>query len=189
LWTQWLDYQNVKWIFIYYKNPELNIPEQNPVINPFWPDYQLVYGDHGMWVFRRKPVPGEVNPNESVSIRERNGKASPTALPVAAAPPAYEGYVDSVDCDAIMAWGWDMQRRNDPVKLDLYDGGALIASITAESFRRDLLSAGKGNGKHSVLWPIPVQLKDAKTHVITMRFAGTTLELGTPKAITCNVER
>ena len=189
LWTQWLDYQNVKWLFIYYKNPELNIPEQNPVINPFWPDYELVYGDHGIWIFRRKPVPGEVNPNESASIRERNGKASPTALPVTAAPPAYEGYVDSVDCDAITAWGWDMQRRNDPVKLDVYDGSALIASITAESFRQDLLSAGKGNGKHYVLWPIPVQLKDGKTHVIAVKFAGTALQLGASKAITCNVER
>ncbi|HVS80583.1 MAG TPA: glycosyltransferase family 39 protein [Pyrinomonadaceae bacterium] len=61
LWTQWLDYQNVKWIFIYYKSPEraLDIPKQNPVVDPFWPDYQLVYADHQTWVFRRKPVPPE----------------------------------------------------------------------------------------------------------------------------------
>jgi len=61
LWTQWLDYQNVKWIFIYHKAPELDIPNQNPVVNPFWPDYQLVYADSGTWVFRRKPVPPEVS--------------------------------------------------------------------------------------------------------------------------------
>ncbi|MEK6288858.1 MAG: hypothetical protein AABO57_24330 [Acidobacteriota bacterium] len=55
LWTQWLDYQHVTWIFVYYKAPELNIPKQNPVVNPFWPDYQLVYADNVTWVFRRKP--------------------------------------------------------------------------------------------------------------------------------------
>jgi len=56
LWTQWLDYENVQWLFIYYRAPELDIPNQNPLTNPFWPDYQLVYADHDTWVFRRKPV-------------------------------------------------------------------------------------------------------------------------------------
>jgi hypothetical protein len=63
LWTQWLDYENVQWLFIYYRATELTIPKQNPVTNPFWPDYQLVYADSQTWVFRRKPVPTQAGLN------------------------------------------------------------------------------------------------------------------------------
>jgi hypothetical protein len=56
LWTQWLDEENVQWLFIHYRALELSIPKQNPVISPFWPDYQIVYADDAIWVFQRKPV-------------------------------------------------------------------------------------------------------------------------------------
>ncbi|MEK6282010.1 MAG: hypothetical protein AABN95_16775 [Acidobacteriota bacterium] len=59
MWVKWLDFQNVKWIFIYY--PDLSIAKENPVMKPFWPDFQLVYADGLVWVFRRKPVPPEIS--------------------------------------------------------------------------------------------------------------------------------
>lgn len=83
LWTQWLEYQNVKWIFIYYKSAEqpldLDIRKQNPVVNPFWPDYQLVYADQGTWVFRRKPIPPEVSVNRVRSMSQ-GLRAAPSLL-------------------------------------------------------------------------------------------------------------
>ena len=126
---------------------------------------------------------------QACSGQQPSGNASPPAPSSPPAPPAYEGYLDSVDCNAIIAWGWDMSRPNDPVKLDIYDGNVLISTVTADSFRQDLLNAGKGNGKHYIFWPIPVQLKDGKKHVIAVKFSGTTLEIGTPREITCNLEK
>lgn len=53
-WMEWLEQENANWIFIYHKAPELVIPKQNPVVNPYWPDYELVYADTLSWVFHRK---------------------------------------------------------------------------------------------------------------------------------------
>ena len=128
------------------------------------------------------------NNGASPTIRSEpptNSNASPKT---GSAPASYEGYFDIANCDAIIAWGWDMTKPNDAVKLDIYDGNFLIGTGTADVFRQDLHDVGKGNGKHSMYWPIPVQMKDGKKHVITVKFAGTSVELGTsPKDITCNL--
>lgn len=118
-----------------------------------------------------------------------NTNTTPTPTPAASAPPSYEGFLDVVNCDAVIGWGWDTTRPNDPVKVDIYDGPVLLATIPADTFRQDLLNAGKGNGKHYFFWPIPIQLKDGKKHEIVVKFAGTTLELGPPKQITCNFQK
>jgi hypothetical protein len=70
LWTQWMDYENAQWLFVYYRAAELTIPNQNPATNPFWPNYQLMYQDEGTWVFRRKPVPPNVRLNPDASTVE-----------------------------------------------------------------------------------------------------------------------
>ena len=116
-----------------------------------------------------------------------NGNSSSSSSP--SNPPAYEGYVDVLNCDAIIAWGWDANRPNEPVKLDIYDGKVLIASINADNFRQDLQTAGKGNGKHYVFWPTPVQLKDGRKHEIAVKFGGTSLDVGLPQEITCNFQK
>jgi hypothetical protein len=61
-WVRWLESRNVKWIYVYHANPPdyLKIPKRNIVLNPIWPDYELVYADPVAWVFRHKPVPAEV---------------------------------------------------------------------------------------------------------------------------------
>lgn len=61
VWVQWLEFKNAKWVFVYHKDEVFNISKQNPVLTPFWPDYQLVYADSTVWVFRRKPVPPDVS--------------------------------------------------------------------------------------------------------------------------------
>src|SRR5438105_12856154 len=60
-----------------------------------------------------------------------------TATATKSEPPAYEGYHDIANCNAILAWAWDMNRPNDPVKLDIYDGNVLIATVAADGFRQD----------------------------------------------------
>lgn len=64
-WIQWLDSHNTKWIILDRRNGYFQVPSGNPMTNPFWPDYQLVYADHFVWVFRRKPVPPDITRNDS----------------------------------------------------------------------------------------------------------------------------
>jgi len=105
-------------------------------------------------------------------------------------PPSYEGYHDIDNCNAILAWAWDMNRPDEPVKLDIYDGNVLLTTVAADGFRQDLLSVGKGNGKHGMYFAVPPQMKDSKKHIITIKIAGTNVELSNgPKEITCNFER
>ncbi len=110
----------------------------------------------------------------SSSAPDDNPKATP-------APPAYEGFVATINCNGVGAWGWDMVRPNDPIKLDFYDGDVLVDTVTADLFGEDLLKAGKGNGKHYANWP-------------TVKFGGTAVQLplartGPREAITCNPGR
>ena len=59
----------------------------------------------------------------------------------------------------------------------------LLKTATADQFRQDLLDAGKGNGKHGFLFPIPKQLKDGKKHIIKIKLNGTDLNLGPERPI------
>ena len=123
----------------------------------------------------------------SCSVNKPAGNSSSATPP--SGPPSYEGYHDITNCNAILAWGWDMNRPNDPVKLDIYDGNLLLTTVSADSFREDLLNVGKGNGKHGMYFSVPPQLKDGKKHIITIKFAGTAVELSNgPKELTCNFE-
>ena len=62
-------------------------------------------------------------------------------------PSAYEGYHDITSCNGILAWAWDKNHPDDPVKLDIYDGNLLIDTVTADGFRQDLLEAIRCNLK------------------------------------------
>ena len=116
-------------------------------------------------------------------------KSQNTNAPTASSePPAYEGYYDITNCNAILAWAWDMNRPNEAVKVDIYDGDTLLATLTADALRDDLLKNGKGNGKHGVFYPTPPQLKDGKPHLIRIKFAGTGVELRNgPKELNCKL--
>ena len=101
--------------------------------------------------------------------------------------PAYNGFHDGANCQRIQGWAWDSTRPNDAVRVDIYDGDALIATVTADRFRQDLLDAHRGNGNHGFDFDVPVQLKDGKLHVISVGVAGTQIYLGsTPRKIYCD---
>jgi hypothetical protein len=60
-WNGWLETNDVTWIFIDHEEPQgLTIPKRDNLTTAVEPDYQLVFADSQVWIFRRKPVPPEV---------------------------------------------------------------------------------------------------------------------------------
>ena len=111
-----------------------------------------------------------------------------TDLPASCAPlpPIYEGYVDGADCNQIWGWAWDQNRPNDPINVDIYANGGFVATVPANLFRQDLLNAGKGNGFHAFVFNVPSWLKNGQLQTITVRFGGTSTQLGfSPRTIVC----
>src|SRR5262245_499756 len=82
-----------------------------------------------------------------VSACSKNQEAGNKNAPVRTEPPAYEGYHDITNCNAITGWVWDSNHPEDSVKVEIYDGERLLATVTADNYRKDLLDAHKGNGK------------------------------------------
>jgi dolichyl-phosphate-mannose-protein mannosyltransferase len=182
-WVRWLESRGVTWILVDHGNAPgyLKAPKHNIVLNPIWPDFELVYADPVNWVFRHKGA----DQNSSNKAANQNNSNKPTEpLPV------YEGYHDITNCNGIMGWAWDKNQPDQPVKIDIYDGDKLLETVTADNFRQDLVNAGIGNGQHSFTYPVPPGLKDGKPHSIRMKFAGTNIDLiHTPKQITCELEQ
>lgn len=124
-------------------------------------------------------------PAEAAQNKNASG-AAPGAAPAAI---GYEGFQDDVNCYNLIGWAWDAGRPNDPVKVEIYDGNTLLATVTADLFRQDLVDARKGNGNHSFNYTLPAQLRDGKPHTIRAKIAGTDVDLAhTSKAITCKNE-
>lgn len=114
---------------------------------------------------------------------------STSASPTPSQPPDYEGYYDITNCNAILAWAWDKNRPNEPIKLDIYDGEAMLATVTADIFREDLKANGMGDGRHGAKYATPPMLKDGKPHTIRIVFSGTKTELRNgPKVLNCVFE-
>jgi len=95
----------------------------------------------------------------------------------------YEGYLDGVNCDFVFGWAWDKRSPYTPIRVDIYDGGNLIASsVMASDFRQDLQSSGKGNGYHAFNYPTPARLKDGQTHSVRVKVSSGDWELSdTPR--------
>jgi hypothetical protein len=72
------------------------------------------------------------------------------------------------------------------LNVNIFDGSALLATVTANQFRSDLQAAGIGDGSHGFSWPTPNSLKNGQPHSIRVKFADTGEDLSaTPKTLTC----
>lgn len=121
------------------------------------------------------------------------GSAKPAVINITAPANAessnYEGFHEATDCDSIKGWSWNVRHPNESIRIALYDGDTLIATVSANLFRKDLLDAGKGNGAHAFAFSIPPVLKDGRPHEIRAKIADTEIWLtGTPKAFRCSTE-
>jgi hypothetical protein len=98
--------------------------------------------------------------------------------------PQFEGSLDKVEVATLGGWVWDVSKPNTPIKVDIYDGTTLLASVVAQEYREDLKVAGKGDGKHAFNYVLPQTLRDGQSHTIGVKYGGTTLDLpASPKTL------
>jgi hypothetical protein len=91
--------------------------------------------------------------------------------------PAFQGFHDGADCNAIFGWAWDANHPNATISVDIYSDNVLIATVAADQFRQDLLDAGVGNGLHAFNLVTPMSLKDGQTHKISVGIHDTDMAL------------
>lgn len=61
-WNEWLETNDLTWILIDHEEPQgLVIPRRDNVTTAVEPDYQLVFADSQVWIFRRKPIPANMH--------------------------------------------------------------------------------------------------------------------------------
>lgn len=100
--------------------------------------------------------------------------------------PTYQGKHEIADCARIDGWAWDTSQPNTPISVDIYVDGVRRATVRANLARYDLSRAGIGNGSHGFTSSLPASLQDGQTHVITVKYNGTTTPLpNTSKSIRC----
>jgi hypothetical protein len=108
------------------------------------------------------------------------------AQPNAGAPTGRAGNMDIANCDEIAGWAWDSNQPTTPVRVNIYDGTALLTTIVAGELRDDLREKGVGDGKHGFKYPVPASLKDGKAHAIRAEIADTKFALqDAARIITC----
>jgi SAM-dependent methyltransferase len=100
-----------------------------------------------------------------------------------------EGFHDLATCGEISGWAWDSSMPDTPIYVDIYDGDKLLATVLADRLREDLRTAGKGQGHHAFVFPVPRHLKDGKPHSIWVKISGSDIILSNPpKVIVCPPE-
>lgn len=95
-----------------------------------------------------------------------------------------QGYFEYADCSVVSGWAWDSAQPNTPIIVTLFDGSQPVASILADQYRSDLVSAGIGDGRHGFSMLLPDSLRDGNAHTLNVQVQGTGFTLGTsPKTI------
>ena len=99
------------------------------------------------------------------------------------AEPAFEGVVEHIDRRFAGGWVWDCANPDAILSIDIRDQHQLLATVSADRFRGDLIAAGKGDGYHGFACelPVPAGLSSARPRVYV---AGTDWELTSPALAT-----
>ncbi len=97
------------------------------------------------------------------------------------------GKLESASCTQVAGWAWDPMFPDSPTSIDVLVDGRVYATVPADQYRADLQAAGRGDGRHGFVWPLPSALRDGRRHRITARFTDSLDGVpGKPAAITCH---
>jgi phytanoyl-CoA hydroxylase len=97
----------------------------------------------------------------------------------------FEGYLDRIVSGWVCGWAWDSALPEDAVEIDVYVDGVRHTTASAELYRPDLETAGKGNGRHAFEVDLSERLRDEQEHQVSVRYARTAFDLrGSPQRVT-----
>jgi len=101
---------------------------------------------------------------------------------------AFQGTLETSSCADVRGWAWDPMFPTTPISVDVLVDGVFRETVPANQFRPDLVTAGRGDGRHGFVWPIPAALKNGRQHRITARFSeaeSTDMLAGKRQTINC----
>lgn len=103
--------------------------------------------------------------------------------------PAYEGYVDQINCRSINGWAYDAVVPNSSINVDVYRNSTKVATVPANIFRQDLVNAGKGNGYHGFNHTPNSSWRNGQWQTAGVRFPNTSTDLtyAAERSIICDV--
>jgi molybdenum cofactor biosynthesis enzyme MoaA len=102
----------------------------------------------------------------------------------------YEGFLDDCDFTRVAGWCYRSDRPEEPETLVVRANDREIGRVRADRFRRDLLVAGKGNGRHGFHFELPSEvLSNAGECRVSVSVAATGSELtGSPAPVRLRIE-
>lgn len=100
--------------------------------------------------------------------------------------PSYAGTFEHDGCDTLSGWAADRNRPNVSINVSIYNNGTLLTTILANGSRPDVGATLGDNGLHGFSIPTPVSLQDGHSHLVSVRFEGSSTELASsPTSLTC----
>lgn len=90
---------------------------------------------------------------------------------------AMEGFVDAVSAGVVHGWAWDPDAPGDHVDIDISHAGIILATVTADKFRPDLVHIEIGDGRHAFECTLPEALRDVRPAEVEIFYAGTNVPL------------
>jgi len=89
-----------------------------------------------------------------------------------------KGFIDAVERGVVYGWAWNPQRPEERVQVEILHGDNLLATVSADQFRADLLDLEVGDGQHAFEFHLPEELVSGLDSAeIEVRFAGSLIPL------------
>jgi MoaA/NifB/PqqE/SkfB family radical SAM enzyme len=83
------------------------------------------------------------------------------------------GFVDRTEEGNVLGWAADLDHPDQPVTVEVREGGTPIAWAVADLYRNDLKLAGFGNGRHAFQCALPASYSGLPGITITAQIQGT----------------
>jgi hypothetical protein len=104
-----------------------------------------------------------------------NAPGSASSRPAVAGQiqPGIHGFVEAIACDRVSGWVCDAEQRTTPLDVEILSDDQSLGVVKADGYRKDLETAGFGDGRHGFVFHTPDQVRDGKPHQISVRLADT----------------
>lgn len=169
--------------FIFPLPPSLADGKPHTIMARQWPSRILLNGNPLVVTFTREELAAApAQPTTAPATQPATEPAAEPGEPGADAPDP--GTLDGVTEQIINGWAWEPRHPDKSVTVEIYEGDRLIATTVADALRDDLVTAGKGNGRHAFTVQTPPALLDGKQHRLRAKIAHGLELVGSPLVVT-----